>query len=81
MTVLAIANADGQGNYVIAAFGGCYPEETYGLRLRADSLAPNPLQVDHDKDQIEVPHECEYLLGLPVKDCKQDIVGQLSTSS
>ncbi|KAH7710650.1 hypothetical protein AAVH_22057 [Aphelenchoides avenae] len=77
VTVLAGANADDQGRYVVAVFGGCYPDETYGLRLYADSLAPYPLDVGHDQDQLEVPRNCEYLLGQPVKDCKTDIVGQL----
>jgi hypothetical protein len=30
---------------MIAAKGGCYPEETYGLRLFAEALSPNPLIV------------------------------------
>lgn len=82
MTVLASANADGQGYYVVAAIGGCYPEETYGIRLYADSLAPYPLYVDHNKDQLVISRECEYLVGLPVKDCKQQmLVGQLNATS
>lgn len=79
--MLATANTEDLGYYVIAAFGGCYPDTTFGLRLYADSLAPHPLEVDHDQDQLKLPRKCEYLAGQPVVDCTQDIVAQIYRAS
>lgn len=87
VTVLASANADDSGFYVVAgsALGVdfeklvvCVDTRLYGLRLYAPKLAHFPVQV-HEKtfDTINIP--LEYLLDAndPVKVFEKDIEGAL----
>lgn len=84
MTVLASANTDDSGYYVIAwsALVGCPDNHLYGLRLYVPKLARLPVQIDFDMyDTINVPQE--YILGeyQPVKVFEKDIEGGLFTRS
>lgn len=49
VTVLASANANDAGIYAIGGVAGCFPDETYGLRLYAESLGHGSLQVERDQ--------------------------------
>lgn len=74
-TVLASADASETGMYAIAGVGGCYPDETYGLRLFADSLGPNPQLVhpknknyDQGQDQYQIHIDSKYVSKWPATD-------------
>ncbi|KAH7707662.1 hypothetical protein AAVH_25108 [Aphelenchoides avenae] len=80
VTVLASANADDSGFYVIAgsALVGCADTHLYGLRLYAPKLAHFPVQIVNETiDILNVPQENVFGDDQPVKVFEKDINGSL----
>ncbi|KAH7694114.1 hypothetical protein AAVH_38845 [Aphelenchoides avenae] len=83
VTVLAKANADDSGFYVIAGSSqvGCYgPYRKYALRLYADAIGKHPLMFG-PLEQVEVPHQYVSVDDAPVKLFEKDLEGDLRLES
>ncbi|KAH7703456.1 hypothetical protein AAVH_29366, partial [Aphelenchoides avenae] len=83
VTVLASANADAIGFYVIAGseLPSCYFPRRFGLRLYADKLSNYPVKVNGSHDPIYVPDNYVFAEKEPVKVFEKDIDGVLSIIS
>lgn len=84
MTVLASANVDETGFYVIAgsAWLECNNPFIYALRLYSDKLATFPVKLDNSThDTIRVPREYVLSEYQPVKLYEKDINGFLTIDS
>ncbi|KAH7716069.1 hypothetical protein AAVH_16528 [Aphelenchoides avenae] len=83
-TVLASANADDTGFYVIAGseHHGCFFPQRYGLRLYASKLGTYPVEVGtNGSDTIEVPWAYVTRNNEPAKLFEKDINGSLNLIS
>ncbi|KAH7705797.1 hypothetical protein AAVH_26987 [Aphelenchoides avenae] len=78
-TVLAGANADDSGFYVIAGSAqvGCLSQRKFALRLYADALAKYPLLFGIKRDVMDVPQEYVTVDDHAVKLFEKDLEGRL----
>jgi hypothetical protein len=85
VTVLASANTDNPGFYVIAGShqASCHAPRRYGLRLYAGKIATFPVKVRNgvNYDTIEIPSEYVIMERQPVKFFEKDIDGDLGLVS
>lgn len=83
MTVLASANADDSGFYVIAgsALVGCHSLRKFGLRLYDDSISKYPLLFGIARDVMEVPLYYDTVDDQAVKLFEKDLKGVLHIES
>ncbi|KAH7705801.1 hypothetical protein AAVH_26991 [Aphelenchoides avenae] len=79
VTILASANADDSGFYVIAGSAqvGCHSVRKFGLRLFADAIAKYPLLFGIKRDVTDVPAEYEIIDDQAVKLFEKDLEGRL----